>query len=401
MFEDVHMKWTDKGHQFDCKKDVFNDMTCGGKGVYVFGTGIVSKNSTEVLSEYGFIIAYIDNDENKQGTTVRGVRVISLDEYMSSDERSVIVTAVRKQNESEIFDQWDKCGLKKGKNYMSIDSVVSSLYPQIMYVLKEKIFVYLTQISLTERCTLKCKKCAHGCYAVSPQKDDFSFETVKESADYFFKFVDKVKFFVLIGGEPLLYHNLDQAIIYIGKRYRNKIESLQISTNGSIIPNQNVINACREYNVNFVISNYSKNVPWIRGRINQLTDVLKKEGIKHEVFPEDTEWMDYGFEYVNRDDDQELLIDVFDKCRTECHEIRGSRFYTCVMARSVSDNLMNGLVGEDDYLELSDLNPHVLTDKAVFLEYVMGYSDKGYLDMCKHCNGPERDKYIIPASEQL
>ena len=68
------------------------------------------------------------------------------------------------------------------------------------------------------------------------------------------------------------------------------------------------------------------------------------------------------------------------------------------MARSVSDNLQLD-VGKDDYLDLNMLSEREY--KNVLLEFSIGYSEKGYLDMCKHCNGADAEKYLIPVAEQL
>ena len=56
-------------------------------------------------------------------------------------------------------------------------------------------------------------------------------------------------------------------------------------------------------------------------------------------------------------------------------------------------------MGEEDYLDLNDLKER--DDKKVLLECVMGYSEKGYLDMCNYCNGAEAIKYPIPVAEQI
>ena len=68
------------------------------------------------------------------------------------------------------------------------------------------------------------------------------------------------------------------------------------------------------------------------------------------------------------------------------------------MARSVSDNLhMN--VGKDDYLDFEDINNE--NYKQQILEYTFGYSEKGYLDMCRYCHGTDAHKYVIPVAEQM
>ena len=68
------------------------------------------------------------------------------------------------------------------------------------------------------------------------------------------------------------------------------------------------------------------------------------------------------------------------------------------MARSVSDNL-NFHVGEQDYLDFLKLDETEY--KKEVLEYSLGYSDKGYLDMCRYCNGAEAKDKPIPVAEQM
>lgn len=50
----------------------------------------------------------------------------------------------------------------------------------------------VTQITVTERCTLKCKKCAHACYNVGYQAHDLDISEVYKSADMFFAKVDYI-----------------------------------------------------------------------------------------------------------------------------------------------------------------------------------------------------------------
>jgi hypothetical protein len=40
-------------------------------------------------------------------------------------------------------------------------------------------------------------------------------------------------------------------------------------------------------------------------------------------------------------------------------------------------------------------------NKKELLEFTLGYSEKGYLDMCRHCNGAKAKNYPIVAAEQV
>lgn len=392
------MKWTNKGYEFSYMKSKYEEIL--GTGIYVFGTGVVSRNMCTPLLKFDLVGGFIDNDIQKQGTFFMGKPIISLEEYMQFSNPGAIVIALNEKNEKEVVAQLESKGINHEKIYKVAD-FLDNMFVPMLCELKNKIYVELTQISLTERCTLKCKYCAHGCYAVSKDAEDLSLDEVKKSADYYFKFVDYVKYFVLIGGEPLLYKGLSDVVEYIASRYKDQIGRLQITTNGTIIPDRNLLNNCKKHNVHFLISNYTKAIARLEKRLSELVMTLENTGIKYDVFDENTQWMDYGFGHLDRKATEEDLINVFDACRTACHEVRGEKFYFCVMARSVSENVMNNKVGVNDYLDLSSLNPTETEDRKVFMEYVMGYSEQGYLEMCNHCNGAESYKYVIPAAEQI
>ena len=115
-----------------------------------------------------------------------------------------------------------------------------------------------------------------------------------KSADCFFKKVDFIGEFVLIGGEPLLYRELAKSIEYIGEHYRKQMGNFCITTNGTIIPGEEVLIACRNNCVKFEISNYSKTLPWIKERQDKLIRELNKYGILYVLASEDGNWIDYG-----------------------------------------------------------------------------------------------------------
>lgn len=322
-----------------------------------------------------------------------------MDDYSKNvDNHGFIVVCVNKKNYADIEAQLTGKGLREGIDFIGHTEFFSKIFPMLLMYRYQQILLPLAQISLTERCTLKCKKCAHACNLVSPNTEDLSIEQVQNSAKFLFSFVEYVQNFVLIGGEPFLYKDLEKAINYIGTNYRERINHLSITTNGTITPSEEILLLCKKYDVFISISNYSKTLPRLKSQHVKLIAALKRHGIKYGLGNQDADWMDYGFDYLDRRGTSEQLIDIFDACQTPCHEVRGEKFYFCVMARSVAENMKKN-VGQEDYLDLSILNPE--TDKKIFFEYIMGYSEKGYLDMCNYCHGAETIKYPIPVAEQM
>lgn len=369
--------------------------------IFIFGAGIVGKDLYAQLLTYpeSIEMKFIDNDRNKIGTIFGNTEIISLEKYLQSDvdDRGVIVIAVTSVNAESVQEQLVASGLKHREDYFTYDEFQGEIFPIISLYKYGKSYVSLAQISLTERCTLKCKKCAHACYAVDIHSDDMLLEDAYKSADCFFSKVDFISEFVLIGGEPLLYRDLDKVIAYIGEQYRKQIGLFTITTNGTIIPSEDVLEACAKYGIMFRISNYSQTLPRLKASYEKLTKCLLEHEIPYFLGKPDKEWTDYGFEYVDRRASAEELMEVFDKCKTPCREIRGNKFYFCVMARTVSENLKYN-IGKDDCLDFDSLQGEDY--KKDLLKFNLGYSKKGYLDMCNFCHGAESKNYPIPVAEQ-
>lgn len=392
------MKWTNKCHELDALAEKLISKYCKRFPCYIFGAGIAGKEMLVVLKYYQCFAAFIDNSREKQNLGFENEKVISLDEYMEKGQEGLIIIAAADRNIPAICSQLEERGLRKGDDFFSVDDFLKEILSVISVYYYDKAFIQIAQITLTERCTLKCKKCAHACYAVSATAPDMPLDEVKRSADIFFQKVDFIKEFVLIGGEPLLYRELAEAVRYIGEKYRKSMSVYCIATNGTIVPSEEVLEICSQYQVLFRISNYSAQIPRLKEPYKRLVMKLEEWGIPYIMGEEDWQWRDYGFEYVDQGTEKRILTDTFDQCGTICRELRGNKFYYCVMARSVSENL-SLYVGQGDYLDLSNLQGEDY--KKELLEFSMGYSEKGYLDMCRYCHGSKAYEYPIPAAEQL
>lgn len=390
------MRWKNKGHEFDeYWKRLKIDSTKELK-FYIWGAGHIGKYILTMLKHYKSVIAFVDTDVKKIGTEIEGIPIISLEEYKRRNDARIIL-AVAEPYLKEMVQQMITWGKMKNQDYYVHDEFVKDIFPVIALYYYDELCIRLSQIALTERCTLKCKNCCHGCYAVDNRTaKDMTLEQAMHSADSFFSHVAFVQEFTLLGGEPLLYSQLDQVITYIGRKYREQIGHFYITTNGSIMPSQEILELCKKYKVSYLISNYSKQIPDLGKKLCELANVLESKNIEYSVIAEDEEWIDFGFTYVNNN--SEKAARVFDGCETTCREVRENRFYYCVMARSISENL-GWNIGNDDYFNLDEVVS--AQDRKLLFEYDRGYSDKGYLEVCKHCQGMGKNNLHVPAGEQL
>lgn len=390
------MKWTDKGCELDdVAEKVMQNFERNNRKVFLYGAGSIGNDIRLIIERYHIFGGFIDNNPEKQKKGYQGEKVMSLAQYLQRGERGWIVVSMTDSMAKEVIKELARADLGNGTDFFHYLEFMGRIFPILSFYQYGLLYVDTVQISLTERCTLRCKKCAHGCHMVPIDSQDMEIEDAHESADKFFATIDWVGEFTLIGGEPFLYQDLGEVIEYIGERYRSKAAIFSITSNGTIIPGQQVLDMCRKYDILVRISNYSGTLKFLENRYKRLQEVLEENHIRYVLGRRETQWMDYGFETVNHDGEEKELIRIFDECGTPCREIRGSKYYYCVMARSVSDNLKLG-IGKEDYLDMNKLS-----GKKEFFEFNMGYSEKGYLDMCKHCNGKDAMQYPIPAAEQM
>ena len=360
----------------------------------IYGAGKNGKELAPILKTSGLLRCFIDGDVNKNNTSIDGVAVLGPDQFVEKYPNDKIVIA-SSAYEKEIEGELLKRGKKNDEDYWLYNRFKGKILHEMLYKEFGKIYVELAQICVTERCTLKCKKCAHACNLVPMNQKDMSLADIKVSADNFFDKVDVVGEFVLIGGEPMLNDNLAEAIDYIGGKYRDKMLTFAVTTNGTIVPNDKLRESIKRNKVTVRVSDYSETLPNLSGRYKELYASL--EGLDVAIWETNSKdsWFDYGFGEVDNGNDANVLKGIFRECNTPCREIQGNKYYYCVMARSISENMFKIKTPNYDYLQLS-----ADTSKEEFLEFEVNGPKKGYLDMCRYCRGGSAEKYRIPAAEQ-
>ncbi len=390
------MKWKNKGKEFD---EIWKEMKISSDEeicFYLFGAG---KRGTELCSLFRLmgllqnVKAFLDNDKALINTVKDGLSVQELSGYIPR-KNSIVIISVGEKYEKEISEQLDEFGLKKNVDYFLWNDFYNYYFPLILLYKYNILFDDMVQISLTERCTLRCKNCAHTCpYTDKNNKLDLTIDEAMNSIDSFFGTFDYVNRFTLLGGEPLLYKNICEVTQYLGEKYRSRINDCFITTNATIIPNEQLLNICKNYNIGFEISDYRVAVPAIRNRVNEFIECLEKETIKYRVLNDD--WIDLGFLYINNTNKEAERI--FDLCKAPCHEVRLNRYYTCILARCASENIYAN-EGNEYYIEIGSKDE--VTRKIAF-EFIQGYCQEGYLKMCKHCNGLFSKNNKVTPGEQL
>ena len=390
------MRWRNRGHEFDTEW-IFR------KKLIIFGCGNRGKAFLQLYRRYitsDEDLAFFDNHSGLWGKKVDGI-IVKNPDNLKSEKSCVIVVTPDKGKGIEIASQLESYGLIRNSDYFFLHDFVNDyLKAWILYRWEYLIDDYV-QISLTERCTLKCKYCAHSCpYRPRGTDDELTYSEAQKSVDMYFNIVDYCDSFDILGGEPLLCSYLNRLLNYIGDKYRDRIGSLTITTNATIIPDGEILRSCCKYDVEFLISDYRHNIDDFSKKAKSLSERLDDNEISYKyVYSGSSKWVDFGFLDVN---ENELYgLKTFNECKSTCREIRRNKYYYCIMARCASEVLLDD-IGISDYLDLKLLDKDSLNDKLVFYEYSHGFSEKGYLEVCKHCRGLNAsEQWLIWPGEQL
>lgn len=381
------MKWNNRGHEFDALYDVL----CKKKEFYLFGAGDYGKLFLPLIKDEFTILGYIDNDKAKQKSGCMGYSVFSMEILHKLEDCQGVILTISQFARASAQTQLESLGLKKDKDYFLFEEVLS------VYNVYKYDRVYLSSISFlpSTMCNLNCAQCLN----FNPFAKKYyrrNYEDLVRDLDLFFGKVDRIMIFHLSGGEPMLYPEIGKLIRYIDENYGDRIDIFRTVTNGTIVPNEEVLKALADSNVELTVDDYRDAVPMYNEKFEQLLQALDDHNVRYVVNKADS-WVDLAPErtdYSDRGD--EWLRYHFESCCQTWHELRNGRLYCCNYAAYAT---VAGLSGEEDIEEIFDLNGLEDSQKKELVEFRLGYTTKGYTNFCKRCRGftPENTDEIVPA----
>ncbi len=299
---------------------------------------------------------------------------------MIGDKDGIVLVSLH--DEKRIDAVAAEAGKRRGIHAFGLREFLRRLLTVYMLYKYDRVYFRSNDLIVTTRCTLNCEKCLNF-NPYNRNKKDFDLDGLKESVDLFFGCVDVVAEFGVSGGESLMYKDLPKLLDYIGSRYGDRIYRLYSITNGTIIPDDELIGIMEKYDISLKIDNYTKAVPDIEGQLNKLIERLKTTSIKYELFKVE-DWFDL---FPCAEDlswlSEEQLANRYDMCDNGFMELTNGRICTC---NYVGFAATAGVVERDD-TDYFDLRKFDRTRRAELIEFRNGYSEKGYTDFCRICNG--------------
>jgi organic radical activating enzyme len=264
----------------------------------------------------------------------------------------------------------------------------------------ENLILSNTTLVVSLRCDLKCKLCAVHApyYDISPH---FTFDELRESINLYFGTVDFVDKFTLNGGEPFLHKDLPRIVDYL-QAYSGQIGLLEILTNGTIIPDANLLTSLKNaVSMDVMVNDYGTKI----SKANEVCDSLAAAGIRYRYREQHDDVVHFGgwvdltdLSRKNRTSGE--TAEIYSKCAYpgpfNCFAIIGGKGYICGVYKRAE---YLGIIPDnpDEYVDLSDKLESVEVRRAK----IKNFKQRKYLSACAYCAGfCEASPRFMPA-EQL
>lgn len=382
------MKWRNKGHEYDA---VYQKMA-EKRSFYLFGAGDYGRQFINTLSAEIQINGYIDNDPNKQGDSIQGKKCYSLEEINLAPDEGIIITMSQLARIVPV-EQLKQRGYVENEDFFVIEEFLS------VYNVYKNDRVYFSGISFLPStiCNLKCRHCLN----FNPFAKEYyvrEWDALVKDVDLFFSCVDRIMLFHISGGEPMLYKHTADLVEYIDKNYGHRIDKLRTVTNGTIVPDNEILEKLAMYHVEVTVDDYREAVPHFREKFDKVIGKLEEFHVDYYINKVDN-WIDLAPEktdYSAMTDEQ--LEAHRSACNQSWQELRDGKLYSCNYAAYAT---VAGIAGEQDLEESYDLTQFTSEKKKELVEFRLGYTTKGYTNFCRKCRGftlENKDK-VMPAMQ--
>lgn len=373
--------------------DDWGDLTEHGT-IVPFGVGRIGRRVIPSLMEEFDIPFLIDNRCCKE--SVYGLNVLNLKQavtYLREKNLKVVVTTVF-YSYKKIKQEMESLGFIENRDFCILERFAEE------WNLRWRNKCVLSKINtvITSRCTLRCKNC-NLFISHAPVQCDIDLKRLKKNFDIFFESVDYVYEYTLLGGEPLLHKSIAEIISYLGNRYGKRIGRINLISNGTVIPNNDVIDILKKYHVTIHISDYTCSVDY-KEILAKLQKKFLANDIEYYVIPNNT-WKDviYPREGFQTDNPRRHML----LCGHSTHSVADGRLYWCDPAFA-AECFMGFVSKEDDSLDMEANKRNYSKYEATLniIKYLLGdVNARGYMSICEKCAGVGSDNNkLVLAGEQ-
>ena len=250
-------------------------------------------------------------------------------------------------------------------------------------LLNERLFaIPRVPVVLTPKCSLRCKECSNLMWKFEDLRD-LSAGKIIVSLEEMIKCFDFLPSVELIGGEPFAAGNLKEVLDYLV--LQKKVLNIEITTNGTILPKQELIESLQNEKVIVRISDYSMVV-----NQDKFVVCMEENDIKFEKLIFDG-WCETGG-IEKRSRDSEVLIRQYYNCEAGylCKTLWEDRLYPCARAASLA---VLGIYENCPYVDM--------TNEENLQQRILQFWMAPTCGPCDYCNTGLDNQVLVKPAEQL
>ncbi|GHV53567.1 hypothetical protein FACS1894216_11810 [Synergistales bacterium] len=400
------MKWTNKGHELDELGAKYIKI----KDLYIWGAGRFGRKMLRFLRWLNlsddFCIKFIDSNVSLQNKIVDNVLIVSPACFLDTFNP-----------ETDVLD------ISSEGLYFELEKIYSEKFPASFFIsyaehkpdhdfLRMFVCVYLmykhgkllsahSNYIITTICNLNCDGCLNFNQYIKHPADE-SFESFKRHTDIVFSKFDYLASFHFSGGEVMLHRELPKFLKYISETYGDRIFELFFVTNGTVIPDSELLALMQRTNCGVLLDDYRQSVPKSVDTFPKVKALFDEYGIEYRIAKADY-WYELGIT-DSVDNGRDLTEEELIRHKSECgvhyfQDFFDGKIFGCCYIGYVNDMYPNKAAiytpEANDYIEIA------ATPKMEILEYRAGYTQKGYFELCRHCNEMHgKTSKRIPVAQQ-
>ena len=377
--------------------------------IILFGASYLGKLALYALEHRGLLVSsFYDSDERKQHKVWCNKKILNFDEFSDLPKDTIFfvsnnyinsVSALLKQMKfKHIFNCVELCETTDfSKVNIDLDDFESKqIEREIMYhkAACEQIFnsekdivnLKCIDVTVTERCSMKCKDCSNLMqYYVKPKNAEL--EPLFKNLDKLMKCVDWIYEFRVLGGDPFMNKELYKILNKLSE-YKNA-GNIVIYTNATIIPKNENFEVLKNKKITLEITNYG---PALSRKHDELVKSCNEANIKFRTRAAER-WTECGtLKYYDRS--KEELQRMFDNCcMRDVPAMMYGVMYKCPFAANAT-NLKAIPLKEEEVVNLNNEKYDIATLREKIKNF---HNFKGPLTACSYCGGRDyKSKAVVP-----
>ncbi len=341
--------------------------------IYIFGYGNLGRNAYRKIKK-----CYPDRAKGivitKHYRKTKTLDFVFEMDELEKEKEAIVIVATNSLFHDEITEAISKIPRGSYTVYIYDEELDSDINDRLTELpLIETRFLI---ICVGQACNFKCRDCVNFAPYAHKENMRYCIEDIKNDLDALLRHFSRIDKLHIQGGEPFLYTDLKELLMYIDAKYRDIIDTVQIATNGGILPSEDVIQVLKKGNYDVRISNY-RNVK----NAGKLKQILMENNITHHIYEfasANSEWSYSGGLDYTAPEDEDTTSKVLNCLWCTCYTLENGLVGRC--ARSIPAlSLQKIEQKEEDYLVVSNHMSHAMVSR-----YFMFIKP---MECCSHCMG--------------